>query len=272
MGALWGPVAELDRERGWFDLGEKLNPLAFERIGASLNEIDHLPLQVKSAPLMAFWFFLDSVRIANQANRDGMHANALIATRQCLEALSVIEIGLSPKEEAAMVLGRWDQDDETPGGLRKWLSINAWPKYGKGLWEEPWSEFMGRLAKAVQPYAHYSSQLAQWQTRLHMATIGEPDGGFQAVIEFSPRAYDAQKATRITLFHTLMTYALGRIWLATRGHNDAEFSAPLEELRVALGNSRYLDGHRTNWDQQFWPFVFFKSGSLTNLPGFRSAP
>jgi hypothetical protein len=265
VSALW-PVAELDRERIWFELSEKVHPLAFERIGASLNEINHFPLQVKSAPLMAFWFFLDSMRIANQANRDGMHANALIATRQCLEAISVIEVGLSTHEEAAAVLGRWDHDDETPGGLRKWLSISAWPTYGKGLWSEPWTEFMGKLAKAVQPYAHYSSQLAQWQTRLHMATTQDADVGFQAIVEFSPRAYDAQKATRITLFHVLMAYALGRVWLATIGHNDAEFAALLEELRAALGNSRYLDGHSTNWDQQFWPFVFFKSGSLTNLP------
>ena len=266
MSALW-PVADLDREQPWFDLSEKVNPLAFERISASLNEIHHLPLQVKSAPVMAFWFFLDSMRIANQANRDGMHANALIATRQCLEAISVIEVGLSSHGESGTLLERWDRDEETPGGLRKWLSTRAWPTYGNGLWVESWTEFMGKLAKAVQPYAHYSSQLAQWQTRLHMAATGDAEAAFQAIIEFSPRAYDAQKATRITLFHSLMTYTLSRVWLATRGHNDAEFAKLIEELRVALGNSRYLDGHSTNWDQQFWPFVFFKSGSLTTFPG-----
>jgi hypothetical protein len=31
-----------------------------------------------------------------------------------------------------------------------------------------------------------------------------------------PRAYDARKATRITLVHALLSYALGRIWQAAR--------------------------------------------------------
>jgi len=29
--------------------------------------------------------------------------------------------------------------------------------YGTGLWDEPWSDFYGNLARAVQPYAHYTT-------------------------------------------------------------------------------------------------------------------
>jgi len=43
-------------------------------------------------PMLAHWFMRDALLLANQANREGMHANALLLTRQCLEAISVIEL------------------------------------------------------------------------------------------------------------------------------------------------------------------------------------
>ncbi len=259
---MW-PVADVDRERAWFKIGERLNKPTFDRIGNTLSE-SHLPIDVKNFPLSAFWFFLDSMLLANQANREGMHANALVLTRQCLEAMSVMEVGLSTTVGAADVLARWNEDRESPGGLRKWLSVNAWPSYGRGLWAEPWTEFMGKFAKAIQPYAHYSPHLAQWQERLHVAK--KAGSSFEAIIEMRPRAYDAQKATRITLYHGLMVFALGRVWLTTRGHNDANFAASIDEFRCALGKSQYLDGHETNWDHQFWANIFFKTGQPQPLP------
>lgn len=75
-----------------------------------------------------------------------------------------------------------------------------------------------------------------------------------------PRAYDAQKATRITLFHALLSYLLGRIWLAANPA-DTEFSAIIARLGAALGKSRYLDGHQTNWGQQFWAMVWERGGN-----------
>ena len=254
---MW-PVADVERERAWFDIGERLTKPTFDRIASAVSELS-LPIGVRQFPLSAFWFFLDSANLANQANREGMHANALVLTRQCVEAMSVIEVGLSTATGAADVLRRWNEDLESPGGLRKWLSVHAWPSYGQGLWAEPWTDFMGRVAKAVQPYAHYSAHLAQWQERLHV--VKKVGGGFEAIIEARPRAYDAQKATRITLFHSLMVFALARVWLATRGHNDSDFAILTDEFRRALGSSRYLDGHETNWDRQFWAYIFFKSGS-----------
>jgi hypothetical protein len=262
VSVMW-PVADLDREKAWFDIGERLSKPTLDRVGDAVSDLNR-PIGVKNCPLLAFWFFLDSMLLANQANREGMHANALALTRQCVEAMSVIEIGLSTASGAGDVLQRWNDDFESPGRLRKWLSVNAWPSYGHGLWAEPWADFMGKLAKAVQPYAHYSTHLAQWQERLHVAK--KVGGGFEAIIETRPRAYDAQKATRITLFHSLMVFALARVWLATRGHNDADFGAMIDEFRKAIGSSRYLDGHETDWDQQFWAYTFFKGGSPQPLP------
>ena len=74
-----------------------------------------------------------------------------------------------------------------------------------------------------------------------------------------PRAYDAQKATRITLFHALLSYVLGRIW-QTANPTDTEFAALMARLGMALGKSRYLDGHQTDWSRQFWAMVWERGG------------
>lgn len=119
---------------------------------------------------------------------------------------------------------------------------------------------MREFAGAVQPYAHYGPSLAQWQVRLiGAAPEGHPDS-LHALIEMKPRAYDPQKATRITLFHAILTFALGRIWIVTN-QDDKPFAALINRLRVALGKSHYLDGHQTDWSRQFWAMMWRSDGS-----------
>lgn len=243
----------------WFGLSEEVTPQVMRRIAASVSS-NAMALQVRSLPMLAHWFTLDSLLLANHANRDGMHANALALTRQCVEAIGIIELGICGHFGAESMLLKWEDDSLTPGKLRAWLQENVWPKYGSGLWSEPWSTFMREFAAAIQPYAHYSRSLAQWQLRLHrIYDRTEPDTHLKAVIEMAPRAYDPQKATRITLFHALLHYTLGRIWIATNT-DDAEFAALVKRLGVALGKSRYLDGHETNWSQQFWAMLWERDG------------
>jgi hypothetical protein len=243
----------------WFTISEKATSQVMERIAAVVSANEMCP-QVKFAPMLAHWFVLDTLLLANQANRDGMHSNALTLIRQCVEAISVIELGICGHPDAEVTLKKWDADNLNPGKLRAWLQANVWPKYGSGLWTEPWFTFMGEFAGAVQPYAHYGRSLAQWQLRLHrLDAPNTPEGDIQAIIEMKPRAYDAQKATRITLFHALLTYALGRIWMATH-RDDVEFAALITRLGVALGKSRYLDGHQTDWSQQFWAMIWERGG------------
>lgn len=189
-----------------------------------------------------------------------MHANALSITRQCLEAISVIELGLSQLPGAEDMLLRWEADKESAGSLRKWLEANVWPDYGHGLWSEPWSDFMSRLAKAIQPYAHYSTQLSKWQMRVREFSQNGENGELLAVVECGPHSYDPQKATRITLYHALLIFTLARIWLAAAGQSDTTFGALIDRLRIALGKSVYLDGEKTNWDQQFWAMLLFSDG------------
>lgn len=243
----------------WFEISEEATTSIMKRIAAGVSDIQMIP-QVRSAPMLAHWFVLDTLLLANQANREGMHANALALTRQCVEAISIIELGVCSHPESEAILLRWDSDDLTPGKLRAWLQANVWTSYGNGLWHEPWSTFMREFATAIQPYAHYSRSLAQWQLRLHrFPDAREPNADTHAIIEMIPRAYDAQKATRITLFHALLSYVLGRIWLAANPA-DAEFAATITRLGTALGKSRYLDGHQTNWSQQFWAIVWERGG------------
>jgi hypothetical protein len=244
----------------WFSLGEEATPEVMRRI-ATVTSAVPMSLQVQMSPKLAHWFMLDSLLLANQANREGMHANALSLTRQCLEALTVVELGICGHKGSEAILLKWDRDEITPGKLRAWLEQHVWPKYGSGLWSEPWTTFMREFAGALQPYAHYGSKLAQWQVRL-LPGVGRKQSAAEAttaLIEVRPRAYDAQKATRITLFHGILTYALGRIWIANN-KTDSDFAALIKRLGIALGKSRYLDGHATDWGQQFWAMMWQSDG------------
>jgi hypothetical protein len=105
----------------WFSFAEKANPETMKRIAASVSTVP-FSLRIKSLPTQAHWFALDSLLLANRANREGMHANALALIRQCIEAISVIEVGLCGHPDSETVLLQRDEDRRTPGDLRKWLS------------------------------------------------------------------------------------------------------------------------------------------------------
>jgi hypothetical protein len=242
----------------WFTAGEATTGEVMQRIAASIRDLP-MAEQVRSAPMLAHWFLLDTLLLANRVNRDGMHANALALTRQCVESMSVIELGICGHLQAESILTAWDADRLSPGKLRAWLESNVWPRYGSGLWTEPWAAFMREFAGAVQPYAHYGPSLAQWQVRLLVAAPRDHADAGQALIEMRPRAYDPQKATRITLFHGIITFALGRVWMAANPE-DKHFAALVNCLGAALGKSRYLDGHQTDWSKQFWAMMWHRDG------------
>jgi hypothetical protein len=99
--------------------------------------------------MLAHWFILDTLLLANQANRDGMHANALALTCQCVEAIGVVELGMCGHPDAEAALLKWEADELTAGKLRAWLQAHVWPRYGTGRWNEPWSTFMGSVMNSV---------------------------------------------------------------------------------------------------------------------------
>lgn len=243
-----------ESESNWFTLSNELTTQTNQKIADFLSETD-LSVETKFFPQQAHWFLCDTLLLANQANREGMHANALSLTRQCIEAISIIELGLCKHNEAEAILVKWNNQKISAGEIRRWLESNVWSKYGTGLWAEPWNIYFAKLSRAVQPYAHYSSQLAQWQHRL-VGNLGESTPE-KMIIEIGPRQYDPQKATRITLFHVLITYTMSRIWLASSGIKDRNFESLVLQAGEALGKSTFLDGHQTNWEQQFWATVLF---------------
>ncbi len=235
----------------WFSKAEEAFDPIHQRIAAAVKA-HGLPTHLSLAPQEAVYFFVHSMQIAYEANKAGVHANALSQTRYCVEALTIIELGICRKNGREAILEEWLDGKASPGKVRQWLAQNVWPSYGTGLWSESWEDFMTKLAKAVQPYAHYTAQLAQWQSRLHFANPGEKT----AYIESGPMVYDPQKATRITLLHSILNYTLARIWLASSTTKDLEFHAIVTCLRQALGKSRYLDGQQTNWEHQFFAMVW----------------
>lgn len=255
-----GAVVTEQKLPEWFLLGEQVTPLIMQRIADAVTANQMCP-QVKHIPMLAHWFISDSLLLANRANRDGMHANAISLLRQCVEGISVIELGICGNLDAESKLLKWEDDGITAGQLRRWLQDNVWIHYGVGLWNESWHVFMREFAAAVQPYAHYGSSLAQWQIRLHGFSEETTEKGVieRGVIEICPRAYDPQKATRITLFHSIILYIMGRIWMA-QNQRDSEFISLINNLGAALGKSRYLDGHSTDWSQQFWAMMWNRNG------------
>lgn len=242
----------------WFTRAEEAIDPVCQRIATAIQSND-LPTHLALAPQEAVHFFMHSMKIAYEANKAGIHANALSQTRYCIEALAIIELGICRKNGREAILDDWLKGKATPGKIRQWLAREVWPSYGTGLWSESWADFMAKLAGAVQPYAHYTSQLAQWQSRLIFASPGEKI----AYIESGPIVYDAQKATRITLYHSILYFSLGRILLANHSLEDMEFREIVSRFGDALGKSRYLDGHQTSWDQQFWALVW---GAQTGSP------
>jgi hypothetical protein len=136
------------------------------------------------------------------------------------------------------------------------LEKEVWPRCGTGLWTEPWSEFYGNLARAVQPYAHYTSELQGWQ----FATL-HSDGQRELIAAFGLETYDALQATRITLFHMLLTWVLGRMLLAKGTNHDVMAQRDrILELGAALASSKLLF-KGGEWWAQLAPHMLFKPGS-----------
>jgi hypothetical protein len=175
--------------------------------------------------------------------------------RQSVEALTIAEIGLQPTEFAEPLLVAWNSGKKSQGELRKALEKDVWPSYGTGLWDESWAEFYGNMARAVQPYAHYTPELQGWQ----FSAVAY-DGGKSFVASTGLETYDDLLATRVTLFHVLLTWMLGRILLA-HGRNPDVLMRDAEILRLGreIGKSKLLV-ERGDWWMQFAPHMLFKPG------------
>jgi hypothetical protein len=239
----------------WFELGDQLMwPLIGIGVATARSHRLSTP-DLQSLAELALCHHAGCLEASIHANLRGKHSAGICLVRQSVEALTIAEIGLQSPDFAEPLLIAWKEGRKSHGELRKSLEQHVWPGYGAGLWDETWSDFYGNLARAVQPYSHYTSELQGWQ----FVSVAY-DGGRQFTTTFGLETYDALQATRITFFHMLLTYMLGRI-LLFHGKNPDAMSrhADILKLGQALGSSALLF-KRGEWWAQLAPHMLFKPG------------
>lgn len=239
----------------WLILSDQAFHPIYERMGRAVQENDLDP-QLRPIPGEAFRFLIYLLGYSDDANRQGRHSVSIALLRQCVEAISIMELGIIRHADRSQQLVRWHERKATPGEIRKWLEKSVWTNYGSGLWNESWAQYMSQFARATQPYAHFSPDLMLWQERF----LGFDDGDIGWVMQGND-AYDPQKASRITLFHSILHFTLGKLLVENGERTDVQFCSLVTEFGDALAASRYLSGHQTDWEQVFIAMMWGKNGS-----------
>lgn len=162
---------------------------------------------VQVLPKIASSHFAGHFVAAGWCNRCGLHAAGLGLARQVFEATSVIEVGFSGAD-GLTTLERWAAGRITAGGLRKWLEENSWPRYPSVKSGLSWAAFMASLGKALQPYAHFSPELLQW----NMNMIQPPGDSGPGVVAIGP-SYDRVRSARIQLVRGALLWTLGTVMI-----------------------------------------------------------
>lgn len=244
----------------WLRLGEQmLGPLLHDA-SVSLRGFTGPDFHVTQLPALALYHLAHCLDSSMDANEKGRHAVALSLIRQAVEAITLIELGLCDSGFSYPPLLSWSEGRKSHGELRKELERQVWPRYGAGLWNEPWSVYFASLSKAVQPYAHCSPELLQW----NLAVLTRPQSGRFMV---SAGTYDAGKASRITLLHVLVVWTLGRLIFANRPPQDALVQeTQIRELGSALAKSKFLLAGE-DWSVQLWPHMFFQGSAPVDKSG-----
>ena len=201
-------------------------------------------------PKIAASHFAAHFVTAGWANRCGLHAVSLGTARQTFEALSVIELGFLEARGLAQ-LHRWNDGAVTAGGLRKWLETEVWPTYPSGLAGHSWTEFMTSMGKALQPYAHFSPSLMQW----NMNVVVPPSRGSGAIVAIGSSSYDRSRAARIQLLRGALLWALGTvIQLGDVSSVPLDLRKELDQLRAEAENSEWMGG--ADWSDRLIPHVW----------------
>lgn len=238
----------------WFVTGDRLRGEVFPAALQVLRSLE-VPdaLHESLVPEAALFHVSDSLATSMQANANGQHSVAISLLRGCLEGLTLVDLGLQPNEYRLPRLVSWNRKERTAGEIRRDLEQDVWPRYGHGLWDEAWSHFFANLARALHPYAHYSPELMGWQ----MSAVRMDSDG-RGLIVLGPSAYDPLKATRVTLLHTLLLWAVGHLAVLNgRSLCSSSLAGALEELRHHIGKSGLLF-REGDWGVELMPHVWFK--------------
>lgn len=212
-------------------------------------------VNINNVPHCAAIHLHDCLETSQQTNEKGKHSVAVCLVRQCVESLTIIELGLGNPDSTNHLIAAWMEGKKSNGELRKTLEKDVWANYGTGLWDESWGEFFGSLARAVQPYAHYSPELMGWQGSIRSGLINER----YFVREIGVNTYDPVNASRITLLHSLIAWTLGRLLVENKLYPPALGDVErVRELGRELGSSPLLCGGKASWPEELWPYLFFR--------------
>lgn len=232
-----------------------------DALGVCAAELDpREPIRPNAVIPQLAVFHLDACLNAGiEANAALRPTVAMCLLRQCVESLTIIDVGLQPSAYRDFLLDEWHKGNKTTGALRKDLEREVWPRYGPGIWDEPWSEYFSNLAWAVHPYAHYSPQLQGWQ----MSFVASPISGREPahpVVVTGPRTFEPVKIARISLLQCLVIYTLARLLLVNRPSCTFTPHAPhVERLRSAIASSKLLCKTK-NWADELTPYLWFLPG------------
>jgi len=206
---------------------------------------------VRFVPMLAAAHFAASRSTALEANRAGFHAVALALARQAMESLTVIEVGLLESSVANELLLGWQSGKLTQGALRKRLEQISWPQLPDTPWQISWLEHMRSLASALQPYAHYSPRLLQW----NLAFVQRP-ADEEAIGAVGHGAFDADKAERLALLLSVFVWNL-LVMLGQYADMAPEAVEVKARLDSELGKTAWLDVGQ-GWHDQLIPHVWFR--------------
>ena len=109
--------------------------------GRAQTEVSH-----PQAACLALYHFLQCLQTSQFANVKEFYSVAMGLLRQCVESLSIVELGLVNEPQAVRIQKLWE-DGKQVGEVRRWLEVNVWPRYGSGLWNEPWREYFWESCK-----------------------------------------------------------------------------------------------------------------------------
>ncbi|MEI9715944.1 hypothetical protein V5049_10925 [Moellerella wisconsensis] len=241
----------------WFEIGEKLMKDISDAALIHADNLSDLEYDKKVSIQCSVYHYIQCLMSSIEENRIVNHAIALSTIRQSVEALTLIECGfLKNRKLSDQLIDSWISGKKTSGAIRKILSQNIWPTYTKSLWGKNWTEYYSEFCKSIQPYAHYSRELQGWQLAINDNAKMNCNGHYVLNAKFGFNTYDSSKATRLTLFHVLLSWTLGKI--ITNNIEIPDLKKQLEQLQIALELADELGKGKLSWAQQFWSLEFTK--------------
>jgi hypothetical protein len=242
------------RRPEWLTITDHLNLIIGQETFNALEARNGPDPNINVIPECAAIHLAHSLGTSMWANEQGHHSTALCLMRQCIECLTIIDVGLQEVVYGDQILNEWQCSKRSQGDIRKQLERDVWPRYGRGLWNETWAQFFTSLTKAVQPYTHYSPELQNWQ----IAILGDGSLNYRRFFAaIGIQAYDPMKATRITLLHSLVIWTLGRVLVENRQFCGVS-KQDVRELGRARGVSPLLSGGSASWQHELLPHLFFR--------------